>query len=133
MTLEELFEKCVKISRAKREDYTSTSTASRNENFHRSAIIVSWFKRDMDKPYISLISTKIARLASLLSKEANPNFESIEDNFADIVNYFALWLEDISGGEISERDKKHDFNPSDLTFSFCKICGLHRSSHSIKE
>jgi len=132
MTLEELFEKCQKITNDKRQDYTSTSTANRNENFHRSAIIVSWFTRERDKPYAALIGTKLARLGSLLSKDGEPNFESIEDNFADIINYFALWHEDIST-KIPDRDIPHKFTAQDNKPSFCSICDLHYSSHSIKE
>ncbi len=134
MTVEEVFEKCLKINTSKRQDYTSTSTVSRNENFHRSVIIVSWFTKDRDKPYAALIGTKMARLGSLLSRDGKPNNESIEDNFADIINYFALWLEDIST-KIPEGDMMHEFISKDGSSfcTICTICNLHRSSHTIKE
>ena len=86
MTVEEIFEKCQKITKGKRQDYTIGP--DRNENFHRSAIIISWFAKDRDKPYAALIGTKMARLGSLLSREAKPNYESIEDNWFE---YVQLW------------------------------------------
>lgn len=130
MTLEQIFEKCQKISVGKRHDYTTGS--NRNENFHRSAMIVSWFDKARDKPYAALIATKIARLGSLLSREESPNFESIEDNFADIINYFALWLEDITENNLKPKEietlENHPYVPDTVVLGFC-ICGQHSSRH----
>lgn len=90
MKINEIFEKCLSITTLKRYDYTSTE--DNHENFKRSALIASWFKSNDDKPYIVLIGTKLARLASLLdSKE--PKNESIDDSFIDLINYCALWME----------------------------------------
>lgn len=138
MTLEQIFEKCQKLSVGKRQDYTTGQ--NRSENFHRSAEIISWFKHDRDKPYAALIGTKLARLGSLLSKNSKPNNESIEDNFADIINYFALWLEDITENKelhsfvntpIQVTIIDHNFKASESTDgpSFCGICRQHCSRH----
>lgn len=91
-----IFDKCKQLALKKRADYTSTSDT--HENFKRSGEIASWFKSDIDKPYAVLIGIKLARLGSLLSKGTDPNFESIEDNFIDLVNYMALWAERRTGG-----------------------------------
>lgn len=90
MNIQEIFKKCQKITLSKRHDYTSS--VDNHENFKRSAEVSSWFKNEQDKPYAVLIGTKLARLGSLLdSKE--PNHESIDDTFLDLINYCALWAE----------------------------------------
>jgi len=89
MTPEELMEYGIHLMKTKAEDYTSGKT-DRYENFIRQAEIMSWFKNEQDKAFVSLITVKLARLASLLdSKE--PKHESIEDTFIDLINYCALW------------------------------------------
>lgn len=75
---------------SKKHDYTSST--DNHENFKRSAEIASWFSSDIDKPYIILIATKLARLASLLENKT-PKHESIEDSFIDLINYCGLWAE----------------------------------------
>lgn len=90
MKIPDIFEKCWKITTSKRNDYTSST--DNHENFKRSAELSSWFKNEQDKSYVILIGTKLARLGSLLdSKE--PNNESIDDTFIDLINYCALWME----------------------------------------
>lgn len=79
-----------KILKSKNEDYTDGT--NRHQNFERSESIVSWYRNDIDKVYVTLISTKLARLAVLLNNaNGKPNNESIEDSFIDLVNYAALW------------------------------------------
>lgn len=94
MNLLEIFDKCEKISLSKRHDYISS--VDNHENFKRSAEIASWFKNDQDKSYVVLIGTKLARLSSLLDTK-EPNNESIEDSFIDLINYCALWAERRTG------------------------------------
>lgn len=86
--VKELLEKIQKIHDSKNEDYTSLGYY---ENFTRSAEIASWFKNDEDKPFVILIATKLARLATLLSSEKKPNNESIDDSFLDLCTYCILW------------------------------------------
>lgn len=78
---------------SKRRDYTTNADLDSHENFKRSAMISDWFMNEQDKPYVVLIGTKLARLASLLSDGRMPNNESIDDTFLDLVNYCALWAE----------------------------------------
>jgi hypothetical protein len=75
---------------SKRHDYSSDH--DNHENFKRSAELASWFASDKDKPYTVLIGTKLARLATLLDHK-EPNNESIDDTFLDLINYCALWME----------------------------------------
>jgi len=102
MTLEEILFRCRQISESKRHDYTTSG--SKHENFKRSAHVASWFKEDRDKTYVVLISTKIARLASLLGQK-KPKNESVEDTFLDLVNYCALWAEDRTSLELDDEKK----------------------------
>lgn len=75
---------------SKRHDYTSSK--DNHENFKRSAELSSWFQSEQDKAYVVLIGTKLARLGTLLDNK-QPNNESIEDTFMDLINYCALWME----------------------------------------
>lgn len=86
---EDIFDDCAKLMSNKRHDYTKNST---HENFDRSALIASWFSDPSDKVYVTLIATKLARLASLLG-EKKPRNESVRDSFQDLINYSALWAD----------------------------------------
>ena len=77
------------LLRSKADDYTSGKT-DRYENFGRQAILMSWFKSETDKAFVSLIAVKLARLGSLLDSKS-PKHESIEDTFVDLINYCSLW------------------------------------------
>lgn len=90
MTTQEIFKNCQKVTLSKRHDYTSG--IDNHENFKRSAELSSWFKNEQDKSYVVLIGTKLARLSSLLDTK-EPNNESIEDSFIDLINYCSLWAE----------------------------------------
>lgn len=88
MKPEELLSNGAKLMKSKREDYSDLGV---HQNFERSESVIAWFKEDIDKVFVTLISTKLSRLAVLLSKDGNPKNESIEDSFIDLVNYCALW------------------------------------------
>lgn len=92
MLIPEIFKKCQKVTMSKRHDYTSNPNSDNHENFKRSAEISSWFKNEQDKAYAVLVGTKLARLGTLLGNK-EPNNESIDDTFIDLVNYCALWME----------------------------------------
>jgi len=85
----ETFYNLAKLHEKKNNDYSSQDNPF--ENFERSELIMSWFKKDFDKPFVNQIANKIARLANLLSNDMFPNNESIEDSFDDIIVYTALW------------------------------------------
>ena len=85
----ELLDKMKAIHEKKNRDYSAEGNAF--ENFERSALVSNWFKNDIDKAFVVLITTKLARLATLLNSQAEPNNESIEDSFLDLTTYCALW------------------------------------------
>lgn len=84
----ELLNKIQTIHDSKNEDYASSGYY---ENFERSAMLMEWFSSNQDKAFVSLIATKLARLATLLGKETAPNNESIDDSFLDLCTYCVLW------------------------------------------
>lgn len=92
MTVEQLLDECKKITKSKQADYTTGQ--DRFENFSRCAEVSTWFLQPIDKVYVTLVTVKLARLASLLGRDKTPNNESIEDSFKDLVNYCALWAGD---------------------------------------
>lgn len=59
-------------------------------NFERSAELVSWFTGKVDKSFVALIGTKLARIAEL-SDGRTPNNESLDDSFLDLLTYVGLW------------------------------------------
>ena len=77
------------IHKKKNEDYASSSNPF--ENFERSALITEWFNDPVDKSFVNLIGTKLARLSTLLNKSSVPNNESIDDSFLDLATYVVLW------------------------------------------
>lgn len=85
----ELLKKMEAIHLKKNDDYAANNNAF--ENFTRSAELASWFTKDIDRVFVTLIGTKLARLATLLNKGGQPNNESIEDSFLDLTTYCALW------------------------------------------
>lgn len=87
-----LLEKMKITHQKKNDDYAGNNNV--HENFERMALVSEWFHDPLDKVYTSMITVKLARLATLLNKEAkgeSPNNESVEDSFLDLTNYCALW------------------------------------------
>jgi hypothetical protein len=84
----ELLDKIKAIHEKKSADYSGDG---HYENFERSALLAQWFNDDRDKPFVVLIAVKLARLATLLNKDAKPQNEPIADTFLDLCTYCALW------------------------------------------
>jgi hypothetical protein len=85
----ELLEKQKEIHLKKNQDYASLENPF--SNFERSATLIEWFDDPVDKAFIALIGTKLARLAELLQPNRTPQNESIEDSFLDLNVYCGLW------------------------------------------
>lgn len=90
----ELLKRSEEIHLKKSEDYTTNTEENPHENFERAALIASWFPQRYSA-FAVLIGTKIARLASLLTKEERsgytPNNESTDDSFLDCFIYVGLF------------------------------------------
>lgn len=87
--VEEILKRSIDIHLKKRADYTSRPDIDPFENFERSNAIAEWFP-DAYKSFAILIGTKLARLGSLLINNRQPNNESIDDTFLDLITYCAL-------------------------------------------
>lgn len=85
----EMLNKIEEIHSRKGKDYAAAENPF--ENFERSATVISWFKLEEDKVFATLISTKMAKLATLLNSGDKPMNESIEDSFIDLATYCILW------------------------------------------
>lgn len=84
----ELLKQMQDIHEKKNADYASKSFF---ENFKRSAELASWFSDPVDRSFATLVGTKLARLATLLSTGRAPNNESLDDTFLDLTVYCGLW------------------------------------------
>lgn len=91
----EILERSKEIHLKKSQDYTTNTEENPHENFERATLIASWFP-DEYKSFAVLIGTKLARLASLLTKEKQlgytPNNESTDDSFLDCLTYVGLFF-----------------------------------------
>lgn len=112
------------IHERKANDYSSSGPY---ENFERSASIAEWFKDPVDKSFVTLIGTKLARLATLLDKEGEPNNESIDDSYLDLTTYCGLWASYHASKLKLKFVDKHLFTSKYFT-PFCSVCGLHHTS-----
>ncbi len=90
MTPKQILQEAIVIQESKGHDYTNDVNENQFENFERVASVVTWFKNPQDQVFVSLLMTKVARLAVLLDAK-KPKHESIEDTFIDLANYAALW------------------------------------------
>ncbi len=59
-------------------------------NFDYSATVIAPFTQDIDRAFVTLISTKLARIAEL-RKGKVPQNESLQDSFIDLAVYTAIW------------------------------------------
>ena len=84
----ELLDASKAIHLKKNQDYANANNPF--SNFERSAELISWFSDPVDKSFIALIGTKLARIAEL-SDGRTPNNESLDDSFLDLVTYCGLW------------------------------------------
>lgn len=132
-----LLQKCIEVHYKKNHDYAND--ANPFSNFDRQGIIVSWFSKPIDQAFTSVIAIKIARLAELLSNDTEPNNESIDDNFVDLVNYCGLWAAwHVKNNTKSSLHKEQDpinqlnsaiqetlSNPEKTSNIVCNFCGRH--------
>ena len=85
----QLLDKIKSIHEKKNEDYAAQG--KQFENFTRAAELITWFNHNEDKAFVNHIATKLARLATLLNSNGEPNNESIDDSFLDLATYCILW------------------------------------------
>lgn len=84
----EILEASKAIHLKKNQDYANDNNSF--ANFERSSELISWFQNPIDRSFIALIGTKLARIAELRDGRI-PNNESLDDSFIDLVTYCGLW------------------------------------------
>lgn len=85
----EILDHAKNLHEKKSKDYASQS--NQFENFERSALLMEWFNDPIDKAFVNLIGTKLARIATLRNNNATPNNEPLADSFFDLTVYCGLW------------------------------------------
>lgn len=114
----ELMNQSIEIHKKKNADYAAVGKEF--ENFDRSNHIAAWFRNPNDKTFVILIATKLARLATLLNSNREPNNESIEDSFLDLTTYCGLWAAYHKRHKADPLNHEHKFG----TMGVCLICRM---------
>lgn len=122
----ERLERILVIHDKKNRDYAGNGNPF--ENFERSAQVSEWFFDPIDKVFVTLITTKMARLATLLNSIHPPNNESIGDSFDDLTTYCNLWGSYRENVANRDRVKLH---PETSKYQ-CTQCGVQFNHEPIK-
>ena len=133
----ELLDASKAIHLKKNQDYANDNNPF--SNFERSALLIEWFSNSVDKTFMGLIGTKLARIAELSDGRKVQN-ESLDDSFLDLVTYCALWASYV------KRQRKNQIvicpkcnhqglhhNNDGCTFCNCEIRGDELFPISIKK
>ena len=83
----------LRILDGKNEDYAGGDSAFSNFAFTGTCLdeAVKQGLTGIHLSFLALITTKLARIMSLLGRSAMPNNEALNDTFIDACNYTALW------------------------------------------
>ena len=91
---EKVLVECLEILKKKSEDYQNKESRIKQVDYYpRGALSI-----------MEMIHTKTTRLWSLIETDGEPNFEGIEDNAKDLINY-ATFLILFHRGKIDGQDK----------------------------
>jgi len=93
----EVLNECITLQLKKSEDYQS-----KNSNVTQAM----HYRRGVDSIH-DIIQGKCYRAQSLLESQGDPNFESLEDTYKDIINYCSFAVSYMRGkmeGQSSDRD-----------------------------
>ena len=85
----DILETAKTLHEKKSKDYASQS--NQFENFERSALLMEWFNDPIDKAFVNLIGTKLARIATLRNNGGKAENEPLADSFFDLTVYCGLW------------------------------------------
>lgn len=134
MTTEQVLQAAIDIHKKKRADYATDANSNPFENFDRQAVILSWFNKDVDRAFVGLIAVKLARLGALLSSDREPQNESIEDSFIDLITYCALWAGKRLQGKDNIKSTPRDNNGHTLSCATGNFvgCTCDYVAHNVK-
>ncbi len=82
----------IDILDSKSQDYANIDVLSNFKQVSSAAKALNIDITDATNYALFMVILKIARLTNLINNNKTPNNESIEDNFADGINYFKLAL-----------------------------------------
>lgn len=112
----------------KSEDYADRSNPL--SNFDVSSYMLYQFRNPRDQSFVCPISTKLARLSTLLNSDKAPNHESVGDSLIDIANYCILWMCDIGNRvAVNEKESYTEQTPYERQ---CKACGINFTGDPLK-
>lgn len=113
---------CIELQLKKSRDY---------QNPNSNVIQAMHYRKGIDTLH-DVMHTKMLRAQSLLESESDPNFESLEDTYKDLINYasFAVsWLRGKMEGQRQDRDifnrpLEDQFTKEDQINIVAKACGM---------
>ena len=100
MRVIDIFKDCLKIQKKKSRDYQNTKSRIKQLDYYPQGVL----------SIMNMIHTKTTRLWSLLESKDNPNYESLEDNAKDLINYTAFLIKYINYGFDGQDYKRNIFN-----------------------
>ena len=80
--IEKILMECIEIQSRKSKDYQSKNSRIRHADYYPRGLL----------SIMEMIHTKTTRLWSLVEKDGEPNFEGIEDNAKDLINYASFLI-----------------------------------------
>ena len=92
-----VLEECISVQRNKSNDY---------QNGRSGVTQAMHYRRGIDSIH-DIIQSKVLRAQSLIEAGGDPNYESIEDSYKDLINYAAFavaWLRGALPGQSTDRD-----------------------------
>lgn len=92
--IEKILIECIEIQSKKSKDYQNKNSRIKHIDYYPRGLL----------SIMEMIHTKTTRLWSLIEKDGEPNFESIEDNAKDLINY-ASFLIAYKRGKIDGQNK----------------------------
>lgn len=84
-----LLQTMLEMHEKKNQDYSTTDNPY--SNFELSGYLAAMFTDPVDVSFVTLLGTKLARLAELKGKGKAPQNESVQDSLLDFAVYAALW------------------------------------------
>ena len=66
--------------------------AKKGEDYNSGEVTLDAYFPHGDYSYHQMLHIKILRLQSLLAKDGDPNYDSLEDCLYDLINYAVFWL-----------------------------------------
>jgi hypothetical protein len=100
-----VLQECAEMQTKKSQDYQSDES---------SVLQAMHYRRGVDTIHDVIIG-KLMRATSLLESGNNPNYESLEDTYKDMINYASFAVSYMRGKMEGQRDDRDMFNKQKVT------------------